>query len=85
MPSLLKRKNTGFLAKWTDFYFSYGLLAGYGGYVFGDEGTNPKDIGLNNKGSVEGITYATKWFQDVWPKGMQDNKSADDFIQRSIC
>ncbi|PZG53719.1 sugar ABC transporter substrate-binding protein [Listeria ivanovii] len=76
-----KGKNTGFLAKWTDFYFSYGLLAGYGGYVFGDEGTNPKDIGLNNKGSVEGITYATKWFQDVWPKGMQDNKSADDFIQ----
>ncbi|MBC1768014.1 extracellular solute-binding protein [Listeria welshimeri] len=76
-----KGKNTGFLAKWTDFYFSYGLLAGYGGYVFGDEGTNPKDIGLNNKGAVEGITYATKWFQDVWPKGMQDNKSADDFIQ----
>ncbi|WP_239255811.1 extracellular solute-binding protein [Listeria ilorinensis] len=76
-----KGKNIGFLAKWTDFYFSYGLLAGYGGYVFGDDGTNPKDIGLNNAGSVEGITYATKWFQDVWPKGMQDNKSADDFIQ----
>ncbi|WP_088810956.1 MULTISPECIES: extracellular solute-binding protein [Listeria] len=76
-----KGKNIGFLAKWTDFYFSYGLLAGYGGYVFGDDGTNPQDIGLNNKGSVEGITYATKWFQDVWPKGMQDNKSADDFIQ----
>ncbi|EIA20851.1 extracellular solute-binding protein [Listeria fleischmannii] len=76
-----KGKNIGFLAKWTDFYFSYGLLAGYGGYVFGDDGTNPKDIGLNNEGSVEGITYATKWFQDVWPKGMQDNKSADDFIQ----
>ncbi|ANZ99519.1 sugar ABC transporter substrate-binding protein [Carnobacterium divergens] len=73
-------KNTAFLAKWTDFYFSYGLLAGYGGYVFGDEGTNPKDIGLNNKGAVEGITYATKWFKDVWPKGMQDVKSADNFI-----
>ncbi len=76
-----KGKNIGFLAKWTDFYFSYGLLAGYGGYVFGDDGTNPQDIGLNNEGSVEGITYATKWFQDIWPKGMQDNKSADDFIQ----
>lgn len=76
-----KGKSTAFLAKWTDFYFSYGLLAGYGGYVFGDNGTNPKDIGLNNAGSVEGITYATKWFQTYWPKGMQDNKSADDFIQ----
>lgn len=73
-------KNVGFLAKWTDFYYSYGLLAGYGGYVFGDNGTNPKDIGLNNKGSIEGITYATKWFQDVWPKGMQDSTSNDNFI-----
>jgi len=73
-------KNTGFLAKWTDFYFSYGLLAGYGGYVFGDNGTNTKDIGLNNEGSVEAITYATHWFQDIWPKGMKDVKSSGDFV-----
>lgn len=77
-------KNTAFLAKWTDFYFTYGLLSGYGGYVFGDNGQNPEDIGLNNKGSVEGITYATKWFQEVWPKGMQDNKSNENFITDSF-
>ncbi|CAM3315367.1 extracellular solute-binding protein [Vagococcus fessus] len=75
-----KGKNVGFLAKWTDFYSAYGLLAGYGGYVFGDNGTDPSDVGLNSKGAVEGIDYANEWFQNVWPKGMQDVKSAGDFI-----
>lgn len=73
-------KNTGFLAKWTDFYYSYGLMAGYGGYIFGDDGTDTSDIGLNNSGAVEGITYATDWFQNVWPQGMQDISSAGDFV-----
>lgn len=77
-------KNTGFLAKWTDFYFSYGLISGYGGYVFGDNGKNPKDIGLNNAGAIDGITYATNWFQNVWPKGMQDIKSAGDFVAKQF-
>ncbi|WP_288647762.1 extracellular solute-binding protein [uncultured Enterococcus sp.] len=77
-------KNTGFLAKWTDFYYSYGLIAGHGGYVFGDDGTNPSDIGLNNAGAVEGISYATDWFQNVWPKGMQDIKSAGDFASQQF-
>ena len=73
-------KNTAFLAKWTDFYFAYGLMSGYGGYVFGKDGTDPKDVGLNNKGSIEGIEYATDWFQNVWPKGMMDIKAAGDFV-----
>lgn len=77
-------KNTGFLAKWTDFYYSYGLLAGYGGYVFGENGTDASDIGLNNAGAVEGITYATDWFQNVWPKGMQDVTSAGDFVTQQF-
>ncbi|HGF7667523.1 TPA: extracellular solute-binding protein [Enterococcus faecium] len=77
-------KNTGFLAKWTDFYYSYGLIAGYGGYVFGDDGTDPSDIGLNNAGAVEGVSYATDWFQNVWPKGMQDIKSAGDFASQQF-
>ena len=77
-------KNTGFLAKWTDFYYSYGLIAGYGGYVFGDDGTDPSDIGLNNAGAVEGISYATDWFQNVWPKGMQYIKSAGDFASQQF-
>lgn len=73
-------KNTGFLMKWTDFYYAYGLYAGYGGYVFGKNGTDAKDIGLNNAGSVQAVTYAAHWFQKVWPKGMQDVKASGNFV-----
>lgn len=76
--------NVGFLTKWTDFYYAYGLLAGYGGYVFGNNGMDANDIGLNSKGAVEGIDYAAKWFQNVWPKGMQDVKGSEDFMKKSF-
>lgn len=36
-------------------YFSHSFVAGNGGYVFGDGGTNPEDIGLNNEGAVAGL------------------------------
>lgn len=51
-------KNTAFLADWTNFYYTYGLLAGNGGYVFGNNGKDAKDIGLANEGSIKGIEYA---------------------------
>ena len=73
-------KNVGFLARWTDFYYTYGLLAGYGGYVFGDEGKDASDVGLNNKGAIEGISYATDWFKDVWPQGMLDVKANENLM-----
>lgn len=73
-------KNTAFLADWTNFYYTYGLLAGNGGYVFGDNGKDPKDIGLANEGSIKGLEYAKTWY-DQWPKGMQDTEGAGNFIQ----
>lgn len=73
-------KNTAFLADWTNFYYAYGLLSGNGGYVFGKNGTDPKDIGLNNKGAIDGIEYAKTWYAK-WPKGLQDTKGAANFIQ----
>ncbi|WP_049617465.1 extracellular solute-binding protein [Streptococcus sp. X13SY08] len=72
-------KAVGFLAKWTDFYYAYGLIAGYGGYVFGEDGTDPSDIGLANAAAVEGLEYAKKWY-GTWPQGMQDPTKAGDFI-----
>lgn len=71
-------KAVGFLANWTNFYFGYGLVAGYGGYVFKD-GIKTDDIGLSNEGAVEGLKYVKKWY-DMWPKGMQDAKKSGDFI-----
>ncbi|MFC6314100.1 extracellular solute-binding protein [Lapidilactobacillus achengensis] len=75
-----KTKNVGFLAQWTNFYISYGVFKGYGGYVFGDDNSNPKKIGLNNAGSVEALDFMTNYFKNVWPKGMQDIKANQNFI-----
>lgn len=72
--------STAFLANWVDFYNSYGLISGYGGYVFGNDGEDPSDIGLNTPGAVEGIEYAQYWFQEIWPDGMLDVTSAGNFI-----
>jgi arabinogalactan oligomer / maltooligosaccharide transport system substrate-binding protein len=38
-----------------NFYFSYCFLAMDGGYVFGNNGYNINDIGLNNKGAIQGL------------------------------
>ena len=73
-------KNTAFLADWTNFYYAYGLLSGNGGYVFGKNGTDASDIGLNNQGAIDGIEYAKTWYAK-WPKGLQDTKGAANFIQ----
>ncbi|KRQ87668.1 Cyclodextrin-binding protein precursor [Caloramator mitchellensis] len=40
-----------------NFYFTYPFLTAFGGYVFGNNGTNKDDIGLNNDGAVEGMKY----------------------------
>jgi arabinogalactan oligomer/maltooligosaccharide transport system substrate-binding protein len=40
-----------------NFYFGYGFFASTGGYVFGDNNSNPEDIGLNNEGAVKGMTF----------------------------
>lgn len=77
-------RNVGFLTNWVDFYMTYGLLAGYGGYVFGEDGTNTEDIGLNSEGAIEAIEYATNWYQNTWPQGMLDITSATDFINQSF-
>ena len=73
-------KTSAFLADWTNFYYAYGLLAGNGAYVFGENGKNPKDIGLANDGSIAGINYAKSWYEK-WPKGMQDGTAAGNLIQ----
>ena len=73
-------KTSAFLADWTNFYFAYGLLAGNGGYVFGQNGKDAKDIGLANDGSIAGINYAKSWYEK-WPKGMQDTEGAPNLIQ----
>ncbi|AJY73821.1 sugar ABC transporter substrate-binding protein [Paenibacillus beijingensis] len=41
----------------TGSFFLFSYLAGYGGYVFGNNETDPKDIGINNEGAVKGMQF----------------------------
>ncbi|WP_054939451.1 sugar ABC transporter substrate-binding protein [Paenibacillus ihuae] len=50
-------KKYGFMMQLNNFYFAYPFFSGYDGYVFGDNNTNPEDIGLNNAGAVEAMKY----------------------------
>jgi arabinogalactan oligomer/maltooligosaccharide transport system substrate-binding protein len=52
-------------------YLTHCILAGYGAYVFGDNGSNKDDIGLNTDDAVEGA----KFFHSL--KDILDVKSAD--------
>jgi arabinogalactan oligomer/maltooligosaccharide transport system substrate-binding protein len=47
----------GLMWQVNDFYYNYSWIAGSGGYVFGANGTDPSDIGLNNEGAVEGMKF----------------------------
>lgn len=52
-----------FMMETGNFYFVNSFLAGYGGYVFGKNGTDKADIGLNNDGAVQGAAF----FQSLKP------------------
>lgn len=44
----------GYMKALNDLYFSAGFLFSHGGYVFGDEGRNPENIGFNKNDAVLG-------------------------------
>ncbi|WP_325176615.1 sugar ABC transporter substrate-binding protein [Paenibacillus alkalitolerans] len=53
----VNNKKYGIMWEVGNFYFGHIFFSGFGGYVFGDNGTNPEDFGLNNEGSVEGLKF----------------------------
>jgi arabinogalactan oligomer/maltooligosaccharide transport system substrate-binding protein len=67
---LTQGKQYGFMMEPENLYFTYAFLGGYGGYVFGDEGTNPNDIGLNNEGAVKGTEEVLVRMRDELLPGM---------------
>ncbi|WPC07870.1 extracellular solute-binding protein [Globicatella sp. PHS-GS-PNBC-21-1553] len=77
-------KSVAFLANWLDFYHAFGLISGFGGYIFGEENTNPEDIGLNNEGAIEAVTYGAKWYNEIWPEGMKDSSSSLNFLNEQF-
>ncbi|MBW4840206.1 MAG: extracellular solute-binding protein, partial [Paenibacillaceae bacterium] len=51
-----KSKNKyGIMWEVGNMYFNYPFIASTGGYLFGDNGTNPDDIGLASEGAIESL------------------------------
>lgn len=67
-------ENFGFLALFDQIYYAQSIMSGYGGYIFGadDKGNyDPADIGLNNKGALEGAEYIQKFYKEgLFPAGI---------------
>ena len=51
----------GYLDETVDTYFMSGYLFTYGAYIFGDNGTNPGDIGFAAGDAVKGATMIQQW------------------------
>ncbi|XID92149.1 extracellular solute-binding protein [Paenibacillaceae bacterium WGS1546] len=54
------------------FYFSYPFIGSTGGYIFGNNGTDPNDIGLNNEGAVKGLQVFAELRDKVLPLSAGD-------------
>lgn len=64
----------GFMQSLYNVYFSSGFLFSYGGYVFGDNNTNPEDIGLAVEGTEKGAGVLLQL------AGFMNEESIDDSI-----
>lgn len=64
----------GLIATFDQIYYAQGIMNGYGGYIFGkneDGSFNPEDIGLANKGAIEGAEQIKKFYDNkVLPTGI---------------
>ncbi len=55
-----------------NFYINYAFLGGMGGYIFGENNTEPSDIGLNNEGSVQAANFVKKIRDEILPLKKED-------------
>lgn len=73
-----------FVAKFTDFYYSAGLVHAFGGYIF-NEG-NTSEMGLNNAGAVRAGEVAQAFYQsgtNPWTL-MRDDTIANDLMLKLL-
>ncbi|MFD1775054.1 sugar ABC transporter substrate-binding protein [Paenibacillus rhizophilus] len=66
----VKSNKFGFMFDSGSFYL-FSFLTGYGGYIFGSNETDPTDIGVNNEGSVKGMTFL-KSLKEILPFKLTD-------------
>jgi arabinogalactan oligomer/maltooligosaccharide transport system substrate-binding protein len=66
-------KNNKYGLMWDvgNFYFSYPFIS-TGGYVYGDNGQNKEDIGLNTEGAIAGLKYYGSLKNSILPLNSGD-------------
>ncbi len=79
----------GFMYDINNFYFSYGWLHTYGGYVFGRDASgalNPADIGLANEGAVAGARalQALRFDWNLIPSGTNYDVANGLFVDGAL-
>ncbi|GAC42613.1 maltose-binding periplasmic protein [Paenibacillus popilliae ATCC 14706] len=68
----VKNKKYTYMWEIGNFYYDYMFLATTGGYVFGDDGSDKSDIGLNNEGAIKGATFLQQFAKQVLPLTTSD-------------
>lgn len=76
---LNKGDQYGFLMPLLEQYHTYGVIRGYGGYVFKwtGSGFDDRDIGLNNQGAVQAVTFLRDLYvkEKLFPAGVIDRST----------
>ncbi|PWD65928.1 extracellular solute-binding protein [Pectobacterium parmentieri] len=71
----------GLLAKFDEIYYAYGVIAGMGGYIFGQNSNgspNVKDIGLDKQATIDAVNYIKKFYTDgLFPPGIVGETGAN--------
>ncbi|WP_141431669.1 maltose ABC transporter substrate-binding protein [Bacillus sp. 03113] len=61
----------GFMYDAKSWYFNSAFILGYDGYIFGKNGTDINDIGINSAGAVKGMEFYHS-LKDILPLKLQD-------------
>ncbi|WP_409304617.1 extracellular solute-binding protein [Peribacillus sp. SCS-155] len=69
-----KDKKFGVMLEPGNFYITYAFVGGYGGYVFGDNGQNTADLGINSEGAVKAGEFMNKVHDELLPLKNEDIK-----------
>jgi len=69
-----KNKKYGLMFEPGNFYTTYAFVGAYGGYVFGDNGHDAKDVGVNSKGAIKAGKLLKTIHDEILPMKNEDIK-----------
>lgn len=75
-PALREKEFEPIMWDYNNTYFTWGVLASHGGYVFGyeDGAFNVRDVGVNHPGAIKGLATIVRMIEEgVMPRGVSYN------------